>query len=238
MWRMRFALVGVGLGIVLLVLGPGFYECWKATTCSADPCLHCVVMLLTPNVQAAILTVGLGGLIAWWYQRANKIMEFRFNTFERAMRVYSDLSSAAWSRLTLFARLETRRRREGADTESARRMRQELEQRDNDLHTAIMAGHTIIAVQSVLFPREVTDHWGRIMTNFQTATDDDLWVTEEAIYSAPENRLAYMRGVARVIRLPFPEPKGWTREVVEHHRGAIREMLQQAQPRSKPSGGE
>ena len=85
---MRLSLVGTGIGVVLFILGPGVYECTRTTMCGSDPCMHCVSAALTPNVQAALLTIGLGGLIAWWYQRANKIMEFRFNTFEKAMGAY------------------------------------------------------------------------------------------------------------------------------------------------------
>ncbi len=73
-------------GVVLLIFGVGFANCIMRTDCTADPCfrqwVHCASTILTPNVQAALLTVGLGGLIAWWYQRANKIMEFRFETFK------------------------------------------------------------------------------------------------------------------------------------------------------------
>jgi hypothetical protein len=235
-----------GAVVLLLVFGLGVCECLQRTLlCSSDPCwalwVHCVWVTLTSPIVVALVAAGIAAGLAWWYQRANKIMEFQFNTFERAMRVYSDLSTAAWDRLTTFARLEILRQRGTPVAEPAigmaRDLRQEVEEKDRALHDAIMAGHTIIAVHSVLFPRHITDHWGRMMALFQMTTDDDLWAAEEAVYQAPEHRIDYMRGVAREMRLPFPEPQ-LTREAVEAHRVEFQELILRAQPRpTRPAGG-
>jgi len=234
---MYLVLGAIAGGIALLVFGPGFYECITTTTCTKDPCVRCAAKALSPNVQAALLTVTLGGLIAWWYQRANKIMEFRFGTFEKAMRTYTDLSDAAWSRLTALALVKLRRREEGSDSDHVKRLQEELEQREGALHSAILAGHSISSVQSVLFRDDISHHWGDMMDAFCGAKSDDLWAAEAVIYDAPVHWLAYMRGVAQEIRLPFPDLVENPRAISERNRPEVRKLFEQAQPRAAQGGG-
>src|SRR6267378_5516800 len=72
--------------LLVFVFSTAFRECFDKTGCITDPCKHewrvCTLVAINQPYFIALSTIGLGGVIAWWYQRANKLMEFRFNTFE------------------------------------------------------------------------------------------------------------------------------------------------------------
>ena len=55
-------------------------------TCTADPCwrlwLHSAGTAINSRLGVTLIGVGAAAALAWWYQRRNKIMEFRFDTFK------------------------------------------------------------------------------------------------------------------------------------------------------------
>jgi len=230
----------VGVGIVLLVLGPGFYGCTTRTECTATPCIlqwvHCANTVLAPNVQAALLTVGLGSLIAWWYQRRNKIMEFQFQTLKEAMSTFRDLSNVAWAHFRLRRNILVESN-EGLEHAALERMRTTLDHHASDLHLAITAAHAIIPINHLLFSKPTRDHWGMLVTRFRQVTSDDLWAVEAHLFDIPEHRFAFVRGAAKEIGLPFREPADTTEDERQRKRAELQEWLQRAQSRPGPEPG-
>ena len=235
--RVIIIFVFFGIAVTLAVLGPGIYQCVTRTGTCGQQVLNCVTTALTPNVQAALLTIGLGGAIAWWYQRANKIMEFRFNTFEKAMSVYAKLSDAAWGYFNHQV-LIRRSRREGIPPERMAVLEREVPRLEAALEASLMSAHTVLAVNGILFSRRTLDRWGAMIRHFEWVAGDDLWAMEEHIFIAGEERLAFIRAVARTLRLQMVEPTPGAIAEMEAARAQLHANLQSLQPRSEqPDGG-
>lgn len=235
--RFNVMLVLIGIAIVLAALGPGVATCFHTESCLSGSrfwkLVYCASTVMTPPVQAAFLTVGVGGLIAWWYQRANKVMEFRFNTFEKVMNVYSRLSDAGW-RFFNHTVLILRSRKEGVLPETMTAMNRELTRIEAELHASLLAAHTILAVNGILFSRNTLDRWGATIRHFEKIEGEDLWAIEDHMYIAQEERLTYIRSVARKIRLRMVEPTPKQIADLERARIALHSSMESVQPKPKP----
>lgn len=237
-------IVGIGGAILFLIVALGFADCIrKSPACTNDPCLtlwlHCTWATLNSTIVVALIAAGIAAGLAWWYQRANKVMELRFATFKDAMSVFRELSDAAWQHYILSSRIRLAQRR--APTGIKDEMLRQLERHADDLHRAITAAHVVIPINCVLFTPETQAHWGRLVTRMQqVARSDDLWERHDLLDSVADDRQAFVRAAACEMGLTYSE---FEVEGVEAEREQLRaevhQILQEIDPRPGrlPGGG-
>lgn len=234
-------LAWIGGTVLILIITVGIVRCvYGSPECLGSACrelwLHCAWTTVNSTVVVALFAAGFAAVLAWWFQRANKVMELRFATFKEAQALYRDLSNAAWEVFTLRCRIRQSQLR-GPDPLESGVMERDLKRSDDALRGALTSAHTLVPINGVLFAPETQAHWGRILTRYQrVAFGDDLWEVEDHLARVANDRVAFIKAAAAEIGLPYAEIALEGTET-ENLRAEARKILQRIMPRPGPQPG-